>query len=118
MRKRSSRHLRKMFNIGDQQENSSPAYNEIPCHTIRILSSKRRHITNVGEDVEKGATCVLLVGVEIGAATVENSMEGPPNLKNKTITSSNPTSRYIYKRNNNKMENIPALPCSLKDYSQ
>ena len=59
----SSRHTRKMFNIADQQENTNPAYNEISPHTIRILSLKRPQITDVGEDMEKGSTCVLLVGM-------------------------------------------------------
>ena len=31
----------------------------------------------------KGNSCALLVGVQIGAATVENSMEVPQNIKNK-----------------------------------
>ena len=39
------------------------------------LSSKRIQVTNDGQDVEKGNPCTLLVGIKIGAATVENSME-------------------------------------------
>ena len=39
---------------------------------------------NVGEDVEKGNFSALLVGMQIGAATVESSMEIPQKIKNGT----------------------------------
>ena len=49
---------------------------------------------SVGEDVEKKNFCVLLVGVQIGAATMENSVEGPQEIKDKTtLWSSKSTSR-------------------------
>ena len=32
----------------------------------------------------KGNTCTLLVGMEIGAATIENSMVIPQKIKNRT----------------------------------
>ena len=32
----------------------------------------------------KGNTCALLVGMQTGAASVENSMEGPQKIKNGT----------------------------------
>ena len=32
----------------------------------------------------KGIPCALLVGLQIGIATVENSMEGPQKIKNGT----------------------------------
>ena len=32
----------------------------------------------------KGDPCALLVGMEIGTAIVENSMEGPQKIKNRT----------------------------------
>ena len=37
--------------------------------------------TSAGEDVEKGNPFALLVGMQIGAATVESSMEIPQKLK-------------------------------------
>lgn len=41
----------------------------------------------------------LLVGMESGAAAMENSMEGPQKIKNKiAICPSNATSGYMYKR--------------------
>ena len=40
--------------------------------------------TGVGEDVEKGDPFALLVRVQIGVATLENSMEVPQKIKNRT----------------------------------
>ena len=48
------------------------------------LLSKRQNITSVGEDVEKGNPRALLVGMEVGAATTENSMEVPQKTKART----------------------------------
>ena len=48
----------------------------------------------------------LLVGVQTGAATLENSMEGPQKIKNRTtLQSSNHTTGYLpkeYKNTNSK----------------
>ena len=42
--------------------------------------------------------CALLMGMYVGAATMENSMEGPQKIKNRAIIlSSNSTSGYILK---------------------
>ena len=52
--------------------------------TMRYLSewpSSINQETSAGEDVEKGNTLVLLVGMQTGAATVESSMEIPQKLK-------------------------------------
>ena len=38
--------------------------------------------TSTGEDVEKGNPRALLVGMQTGAATVENGVEIPQNIKN------------------------------------
>ena len=38
-------------------------------------------MARVGEDAEKMGPCALLVGLQMGAATVENSMEVPQELK-------------------------------------
>ena len=44
----------------------------------------------------KGSPPALLVGMEIGAATVENSVEVPQKIKNRTtILSSNSSSGYL-----------------------
>ena len=47
-----------------------------------------------------GNLCTLLVGMQIGAAAIENSVEVPQRIKNQTLVgSSNPTSEYISKGN-------------------
>ena len=44
----------------------------------------------------KGNTLALLVGMQTGAATLENSMEVPQKVKNRTtLQSSNSTIRYL-----------------------
>ena len=61
-------------------------------------------MTRVGEDIEKENSHALLVGMSIGPATVEDSMEMPPQIKNRTIIwSSYPTYGYLSKgyRNTN-----------------
>ena len=40
---------------------------------------------SAGEDVEKGEPSGILVAMQIGAATMENSMEGPQKIKNETV---------------------------------
>ena len=55
--------------------------------------------TNVGEDVEKREPSALLVGMQTGEATVENSMEFPQKTKNGTaLWPSNPAAG-IYPKN-------------------
>ena len=66
--------------------------------------------------------CALLVGMEIGAATMENSMEIPQKTKNRTtITSSNSTPGYLYEENKNinlKRYMHPEVHCSIIHNSQ
>ena len=50
----------------------------------------------------RGNPCVLLVGMQTGAAIVENSMEFPQKIKNKsTLWSSNNTTGYLLKEYEN-----------------
>ena len=58
-----------------------------------------QQIVSAGEDVEKMNPCILLVGLKINTATVENSLEIPQKLKEATIRSSNSTSGYLSKEN-------------------
>ena len=53
---------------------------------MAILKTKRQEITSVGEDVENRE---LLVGMQIGATTVENNMELPLKIKNRYHTKGN-----------------------------
>jgi len=57
---------------------------------------------SVGEDAEKGNPLALLVGMQTGAATLENSMEVPQKAKNRTtLRSSHCTTRYLPKEDKN-----------------
>ena len=40
-------------------------------------------MTSAGKDVDKREPCALLMGVYIGTATMENSMEDPQKVKNR-----------------------------------
>ena len=42
---------------------------EIPL--VMMVTIKKPHITNIGEDVEKGNLCTLLIEMSIGTATME-----------------------------------------------
>ena len=54
--------------------------------------------TDDGEDVEKEDFFCILVGMQTGAATLENSMEVPQKIKNRTtLRPCNCTTRYLSK---------------------
>ena len=59
----------------------------------------------------KGNPIVLLLGMQIGAATLENSMDVFPKIKNRTIVRPrNCTTRYLskgYKNAGSKGHNVP-----------
>ena len=66
----------KTLNITDYQRNANQNHNElINSHLSERLLSKRQQITIASEDVEKGNPCTLLVGMQIGVTTMENSRE-------------------------------------------
>ena len=50
---------------------------DITSHLSEWLLSVNQQTTSAGEDVEKGKPYALLVGMQTGAATVENIMEFP-----------------------------------------
>ena len=70
------------------------------------LKSTTQETTSVGKDVEKGNPFPLLVGMPTGAATLENNMEVPQEVKNRTtLPCSNCTTRHLpkeYKNTNSK----------------
>ena len=43
----------------------------------------KKRTKSVGKDVDEESHHALLVGMEIGAVTLENSMEIPPRIKNR-----------------------------------
>ena len=57
---------------------------------------------SVGDDVEKREPLCTLVGMQIGATTIENSIEVSQKIKNRTpVWSSNSTSGYLSIENKN-----------------
>ena len=73
-----------MLQITCHQGNTNQNYNEIsPPHLSEWLKLTRQETTNVGEDVERKEPCALLEGMQTGAATVENGMEAPQDVKNR-----------------------------------
>ena len=73
----------KMLSITSQQRDANYNHNEIPPHTCQ--NGHHKHINKQQALVRlwrKGNPSALWVGVQTGAATVENSMEFPQKLKN------------------------------------
>ena len=56
----------------------------VRCYLMPVSLSKRQEIIS-SENVEKTDPWTLLVEVYIGAATMENSLEVPLKIKNRTI---------------------------------
>lgn len=48
---------------------------------IRRAIIPKEEVTNAGKHVDK--ICTLLAGMSVGAATMDNSKEGPPKSKNR-----------------------------------
>ena len=69
-----------MFNIVNCQMNANVNHNEVLSYAYQKgYKPKGTEVTNVGEHVDM--ICTLLLGMSIGAATMDNSKEGPQNLK-------------------------------------
>ena len=74
---------KKILDITNHKGNANQSHNMIPPHNCRN-SYYQKDTTSVDEDVEKGNLCVLLVGRLTGAATMENNMDVPQKIKNRT----------------------------------
>ena len=69
---------------------------------VRMAITKRQEITNAGMDMQKRKPLCTIVGLLTYTSTMENSMEVPQKIKNRTtIWSSNSTSGNISKGNKN-----------------
>ena len=69
-----------MFNIINHHMNANLNHNEVLSYTYQKgYHPKGTEVTNVGE--HEDMICTLLLGMSIGAATMDNSKEGPENLK-------------------------------------
>ena len=67
-----------MFNIINHHMNANLNHNEVLSYTYQKGYHPKRTEVNVDEHVD--TICTLLVGMSIGAATMDNSKEGPQNL--------------------------------------
>ena len=66
--------------------------------SVRIAKIKTQDTTSVGQDEEDKKHHAQLVGMQTGAATVENSMDDPQKITNAiTLWFSNYTSGYLLK---------------------
>ena len=72
-----------MLNITYHQGNTNQNHTEMPTtsHQSEWLKLTTHIKTDVGEDVEKGDSFVLLVVIQTGSATPENSKKFPQNIK-------------------------------------
>ena len=75
----------KMFSITSHQRDANLNHTEIPLHTIENGHHKQINKQKVLERLwRKWNPSTLLLGVQTGTATVENSMEFPQKNKNGT----------------------------------
>ena len=70
-----------MLNITSHQRCKLKSQWDTASHLSEWLSSINQQTTSAGKGVEKGNPSALLVGMQTGAATVENSMEFPQQIK-------------------------------------
>ena len=67
-----------------------------PLTSVRIAKINNIGSNGVGNDVEKGSPHTLLVGMEAGAANLENSMEGPQKVTNRATPEPATVLLWIY----------------------
>ena len=74
-----------MLNIIHHQGNTNQNHDKLSPHTIRMAKINNTGNNIFGEDVEKGESSCTAGGIEnLEIATLENSMEVPQKVKNKT----------------------------------
>ena len=74
----------RMLYITSHQRDANENHNEVPSHTSQSGQHKQIHKQMLERMRRKGNPRALLVGMQTGAATVENSMEFPQKTKNGT----------------------------------
>ena len=74
----------KMLSITSHQRDANENHNEVSSHTSQSGQHKQIHKQMLERMRRKGNASALLVGMQTGEATVENSMEFPQKTKNGT----------------------------------
>ena len=74
----------KMLSITSHQRDANSNHNEVRSHTSQSGQHKQIHKQMLERMWIKGNPSALLVGMQTGEATVENSMEFPQKTKNGT----------------------------------
>ena len=86
----------RMLSITSHQRDANKNHNEVPSHTSQSGQHKQISKQMLERMWRKGKPSALLVGMQTGVATVENSMEFPHQTKNGTAFSpSNSTAGII-----------------------
>ena len=75
-----------MLNITNHQRNANQNYNEIPPHSCQMAIIKKNKSQGSMRMQRKGNPRAPLVGLEIGAATMENSLKIIQKIENRTAT--------------------------------
>ena len=96
----AGRHM-KMLNITHHQGKTNGNYNEISPHICQNACHQEDNVEReLARTWRKGQGRTLLVGMWIGTATVETSMEVPQNITARTtMRSSSSTSAYLSEEN-------------------
>ena len=74
----------KMLSITSHQRDANENHNEAPSHTSQSGQHKQMHKQMLERMQRKGNPSALLVGMQTGEATMENSMDFPQKTKNGT----------------------------------
>lgn len=112
---------KKMPNITYHHGNTNRNYNGVPPHTSQNGENQRHKKQQVLVSMwRKRNPLSLLVGIQIGVVIVENGMEAPQKIKNRTtLSSSNHTTGYLPKNlQKHKFRGILAPLCLLQHYLQ
>ena len=75
----------KMLSIASHQRDANENHNEVPSHTSQSGQHKQINKQMLERMRRKGNLSALLVGMQTGEATVENTMEFPQKTKNGTV---------------------------------